>query len=290
MSFLKSYRNWFEKRTSGIPEMVRGSKNNLIYHFPFDTYFRHPKITPMVQKMLLSLVIVCQVAYGQTVHESNKSKPFAFLDSLLKKDNYTAEFLDFEYPKDILEITMRFQKTIAEKKEWYQEYFSKNYKEGEGMPYNENFGITKEEYQKIKDLNKTPPTIVVRRTALLKTNRNSNIFSFTASANDLKFLESLKIDFRNEVVTFMNDTIPFSSEINAPGTTPFGEWHGYSWIKETSNQAKNDDLQIDSLIGKIIEIDFGTIKKNNKIFLRLKYKSLNKGKFEENLDSACYLN
>jgi len=244
----------------------------------------------MPQRFLLSLLIVFQVACGQTAQQPNKSKPFAFLDSLLKKDNYTAEFLDFEYPKEIQEITMRFQKSVAERKDWFQEYYSKNYKEGEGMPYNENFGITKEEYQKIKDLVKTPPTIVVRSTASLKVNRNSNTFSFKASASDLKFLESLKIDFTNEVVTFMNDTIPFSSEINTPGTTPFGEWHGYSWTKETSNVAKDDDLKIDSLISKIIEIDFGTIKKNNKTLLRLKYKILNKGTYKANLDLACYLN
>ena len=114
----------------------------------------------MPQRFLLSLLIVFQVACGQTVQQPNKSKPFAFLDSLLKKDNYTAEFLDFEYPKEIQEITMRFQKSVAERKEWFQEYYSKNYKEGEGMPYNENFGITKEEYQKIKDLEKTGARLI----------------------------------------------------------------------------------------------------------------------------------
>lgn len=243
----------------------------------------------MPKKLLFSLVIVFQVAYGQTVQQPYNSKSFAFLDSLLKKDNYTIEFLDFEYPKEIQEITIRFNKSIAEKKEWFQEYYSKNVKDGEEMPYHENFGITKEEYQKIKDLDKTPPTIIVKSTALLKAIRNSNIFSFKASANDLEFLESLKLDFRNEIVTFLKDTIPFSNEINAPGTTPFGEWHGYSWVKEISNVAKGDDLNIDSLIYKIIEIDFGKISRNNKTLLRLKYKKMNKGIIEGNMDLACYL-
>jgi hypothetical protein len=52
---------------------------------------------------------------------------------------------------------LRFQQSTVEKKEWFEEYYSKNYKKGEGLPYHENLGITKEEYQKIKDIEKMPP-------------------------------------------------------------------------------------------------------------------------------------
>jgi hypothetical protein len=243
----------------------------------------------MAPGILFFLVIFSQFACGQTTHQVNNSKPFAFVDSLLKKDNYTAEFLDFEYSKDITEISMRFQRSVMEKKEWFEQY-SRNYKAGQGLPYHENFGITKEEYQRIADLDKTPPSIVVRSTAFLKVNRSANVFSFNVSDNEIKFLESLKIDFRNEVLIFLNDTIPIKNEINAPASTPFGEWHGYSWQKESPTLGENDEIKFDSLVAKIIEIDFGKIKKNNKTLLRLKYKSVDKGTVKANLDLACYLN
>ena len=248
------------------------------------------KKIPMTLRISFFLVIIFQVACGQKTHQPNKSKPFAFVDSLLKKDNYTIEFLDFEYPKDIQEIVMRFQQSTIEKKVWFEEYYSRNFKKGEGLPYHENFGITKEEYQKIKDLDKTPPAIAVKSTALLKASRSSNVFSFKTSENNIKYLETLKIDFRNEVLIFLHDTVPFESEINTPATTPFGEWHGYSWKKEISTQEENDVLRFDSLVFKIIEIDFGKIKKNNKTILRMKYKDVDKGKVKANLDLACYLN
>jgi hypothetical protein len=244
----------------------------------------------LILRALLFLLIGFQVACGQNTRQTNKRKPFAFVDSLLSKDSYTIEFLDFEYPKDLQEIVLRFQQSTVDRKEWFEDYYSKNFKQGEGLPYHENLGITKEEYQKIKDIEKMPPTIVVKSTAFVKANRNSNVFSFKTSENDIKFLETLKIDFRNEVLIFLNDTIPFSSEINAPVTTPFGEWHGYSWKKEISSQGENDVLRFDSLSATIMEVDFGKIKKNNKTLLRLKYNKINKGSVKAKLDLACYLN
>lgn len=232
--------------------------------------------------------MISQVACGQTSIKS-QSEPFLFVDSLLKKDQITVEILDFTLPPDIQDIMLRFQKAMAENKEWAQEYFSKNYKKGEGLPYNEKFGISREEYQKIKDIDKSPPTVVVKNTVTIKVNRTANSITFTTTHDDIKVIELLKIDLRNQMMSFNNDTIPFNNEINAPASTPFGEWHGYAWKKEASNLGENDDLNIDKLISKIIEVDFGTVKSNGKSLLRIKYKDVDKGQVKANLDMAYYL-
>ena len=142
----------------------------------------------MARNILLFLIIISQAACGQP-NPKTYSKPFAFADSILKKDNYTVELLDFEYPKDIQEILLKFQKNMIEKKQWYEQYFSKYYKAGEGLPYDENFGITKDEYQKIKDMQKTPPSVVVKSKSEIKTNRNSDIISFKAIDQNASFFE-----------------------------------------------------------------------------------------------------
>ena len=242
----------------------------------------------MIYRVLFFLILISQIAYGQP-NPPHNSKPFSFVDSLFSNDKYTAELLDFEFPKDVQEILMRLQKNMAEKKEWSEEYFSKNYKAGEGLPYHENFGVTKEEYQKIKDLDKSPPSVVVKSTGSLRINRTSNFLSLQTTEEDFKFIESFKVDFKNEILIFINDTIPFSNEINTTVSTPFGEWHGYSWKKEISNLNDNDPLKIDSLISTIMEISFGKVTANDKILLRIKYKDINKGEVKANFDITCYL-
>lgn len=241
----------------------------------------------MAYKILVFLFLISQVSFGQT--NLPQPEPYPFIDSLLSKDKYVMEFVDFEYPKDIQEIVARWQKAMSEKREWFQQYFSKNYKEGEGMPYHENFGITKEDYQKIKDLSKIHQTAVVRSQTFLKVKRNSNIISFEADENGTEFLSTLKIDLTKKRLTFMNDTIPFSSEINTSPSNPFGEWHGYSWKKEVSNLGDKDELKMEKLVATITEIDFGSIKSNNKILFRLKRKDIDKGTVSANYDFASYL-
>lgn len=88
---------------------------------------------------------------------------------------------------------------------------------------------------------------------------------------------------------FNNDTIPYHNEINASNTTPFGEWHGYSWKKEISNLGDNEELKIDKLVSKIIEVNIGRVKQSNKILFLLKYKDVNMGHVNANVDIACYL-
>ena len=243
----------------------------------------------MIYRLILFLIITSQVAYGQQ-SRLNVNKPFSFIDSLFTKSKYQVEFLDFVFANDVQEILLRFKKSLAQNKEWAEQYVSKNYKPGEGLPYHENFGITKEEYQKIKDIEKSPPSLVVKGQATIETIRSPDFLSFKAIDRNAKFFESLNIDLKNELLVFLNDTIPFSQKIDAPSSTPFGEWHGYSWKKEISNLKDEDDLKIDSLVNKIVEVSFGRVQTSSKILLILKYKEVNKGEIRANFDMSCYLN
>lgn len=242
----------------------------------------------MLYRFLLLVTMISQVTYGQTV-KKDQTKPFLFVDSVMNKSEMTAEILDFEFTPEIQDILLRFQKAMAENKEWIEEYFSKNYKPGEGLPYHEKFGITKEEYQKVKDMNQSPPAVVVKGSVQIKVKHTAGNISLVVSKEEMKFIELLEIDSKKQIVVFNKDTIPYSSEINAPASTPFGEWHGYSWKKESSNLGEKDDLKIDKLISKIVEINFGKVKSTDKILLRIKYKDVDKGQVNTNIDMACYL-
>lgn len=243
----------------------------------------------MIFRILILFTIISNIASGQSDLNS-KDKAFDFVDTIIIKDKLTVEFLDFVFPQDVQDILLRVQKAIAENKEWSEEYFSKYYKAGEGLPYHENFGVTKEEYQKIKDIDKILTTIVVKSTSVISKYRNKDILSFSADEEKSKLFEFLEIDFKNQLMIFNNDTIPYHNEITAPSTSPFGEWHGYSWEKEISNLGDNDDLKVDKLVSKIIEINIGRVKNNNKTLFILKYKDVDKGQINANIDIACFLN
>lgn len=242
----------------------------------------------MIFRILILFTIISNIASGQS-DLNTKDKAFDFIDTLIVKDKLAVDFLDFVFPQDVQDILLRVQKAMIENKEWSEEYFSKYYKAGEGLPYHEKFGVTKEEYQKIKDIDKIRTTIIVKSTSVISKNRNNDILSFSTDEEKFQLFEFLEIDLKNQLMIFNNDTIPYLNEINASSTSLFGEWQGYSWKKEISNLGDNDDLNVDKLVSKIIEIKIGRIKKNNKTLFLLKYKDVDKGQINANIDIACYL-
>ncbi len=243
----------------------------------------------MSLRIIALCIFISSTVSGQPTMQKS-ANPFLFIDSVFKKGNYIVEILDLEFPKDIQDIVLRFQKNTAENKKWFEDFFSKNYKPGEGLPYHENFGITKDEYQKVKNIANTPPIVVVKGTTSIQINRVLGALSFKATEKSVQFFESLKIDIKNKNLIFLNDTIPFFNEINAGRPTPFGQWHGFSWKKEVANFGENDDIKMDSLVSKIIEINIGKLETKNKILFRLKYKEVDKRVVKANFDISCYLN
>ena len=197
----------------------------------------------MISKVLLFISLAFLVACQATFSQHNNG-PSSFLDSLLSKDHYNVELLDFEN------------------------------KDGSKNP------------DKKKEV-----TVVVRTTGLVKVSRNAQVITFSTSEDKLKFFESLKVDLQNETVLFKNDTIPFLDDINAPASSPFGEWHGYIWQKTRSNNTNESDIiVIDNQTYQSIEVDFGKVRNNNKFLLRIKYRDVDQGKSKAQFDAACYLN
>lgn len=242
----------------------------------------------MKLRILILLAFITNIVYGQN-DSSTKDIAFEFIDTLIVKNKLTVSFLDFEVPQEVQDIVLRFQKAMTKRKEWFEEYSSKNYSSDEGLPYHKNFGITKEEYLTIKNMDKTPLKILVRNTSTIIKNRSKDVLTFIAEDVNAKFLELIVVDFENKLMIFNKDTLTYNSEINAPSTTPFGEWHGHSWKKEISNLGDNEEVNLDKLVSKSIEIDIGKINHNSKTLFRLKIMNVDKRKLIENIDICCYL-
>jgi hypothetical protein len=139
------------------------------------------------------------------------------------------------------------------------------------------------------DIKKKAPA-VVQATGSVHVNRNANVIAFTTPDNNLKFFESLKIDLKNEMVLFRNDTLPFLDEINVPASSPFGEWNGYTWLKTSSYTDDNEVIIIDKQTNKSTQVDFGKVQHTNKILLRINYNEIEQGKPKTQFNIACYLN
>ena len=217
-------------------------------------------------------ILISQTSIGQTL-DDQKINAFQFIDSLIKEGDFVFQTNDLVFSKQVQEISLKMQKSMTENKAWFEEYLNKNYKEGEGLPYDEKFGITKEEYELIKNMDKTPPKLTPIAEDTITAFKKNDELTFK-SKSKFKIFDLLEIDFKTRTVLLATDTVPYASKIVAPSNTPFGEWHGYSWKYEKSNQT--DTFKIDELESELIEISFGKTL-NNKTLVLLKAKKVDKG-------------
>ena len=99
----------------------------------------------------LFIALTCLQSFGQTRQDSIQ-KAFQFADSLLTPGNHSYQLMDFIYPQEILDISIKMQNAVAANKQWWLDYIQKHYSPGKGTPYDPHFGISEAEYNKLKHI------------------------------------------------------------------------------------------------------------------------------------------
>jgi hypothetical protein len=212
----------------------------------------------------VTLLLIGKLAFSQQ-DASAESAAFGFVDSVFRPSTVIFEINELRPPDSILAIMIKFNNAIAANKEWAAEYMNKYYVPGQGTPYNEKFGITKEEYDRIKNAEGTPYSLRKVKSEKLLVARENSCISFEGN-DSFRILNHLFFCGHSKTVIFGKDTISFAGELTAAVSTPFGKWHGYRWHYEKSNQSNDAEIKIHELSSKIIEIDIGRTIPANRYF------------------------
>lgn len=232
-----------------------------------------------MQKLIMMLALFISVGCMGQTDDVTKGAAFKFADSLIGSNNFILQRYDLVFPEKVQQVLQRVQQAMTENKEWFQEYFNKNYKEGEGLPYNEKFGVTAEEYKLIKNIDKTPPLPVVVAEDTIIVLRTGPRLKFKCKSR-LSVLDFLELDLNNLCLFVDADTIPYNKPIHALHS-PFGEWTGYNWKCIKTNQEY--ELKADSLTASLVEVSFGKTVDNRKLLL-IKAQKVNAGVKKANID------
>ncbi|MDA7027527.1 hypothetical protein PJ311_13125 [Bacillus sp. CLL-7-23] len=117
-------------------------------------------------------------------------------------------------------ITKKMQKSIADKREWFETYVSKA-KKGEPLPYHSNFGITKEEYGILLDMQNHMKLIKTRETPITIKEKGDQLI---LTAEKTKTLKTITFDLKNNTVKTDFGTLKYDGKIKpSKGQTVTGE-------------------------------------------------------------------
>jgi len=215
----------------------------------------------------------------------------AFADSLFRGSggdggsSFGFAITEFDFPADIREILLRFNNAIAANKEWFTA-FSSRLTPGQPLPYDEKFGISRGEYERIRSMDKVHPALKVVDTQRISILRQDDRIRFKGDGEG-RILDYLEFDLRKSVLTFAGDTIPFAAGANTATAMAYGLFNSYTWRLQRSDVSGG--LQADQLTARVIEIELGLHQPDNKPLLRIQYQDVDHGVTRANLDLAGYI-
>ena len=122
-------------------------------------------------------------------------------------------------------------------------------------------------------------------------------------------LDYLQIDYKDGLVVYGGDTIPFVGRTSTTATSPYGEWTGFTWRLEKADAASA--IATSRVTARVVEINLGLPAQNStqnpaqpsaqpapspaqpspdkKVFLRVKYQDMQDGATTANLELVGFV-
>ena len=211
---------------------------------------------------------------------------FAFLISVFSHPEFQFQTLQPDLTGDIQSILIRFNNAIVANKQWFQTYRDKYAAAGQPLPYNERFGITPQEYQRLQHLESEPPILVPVDSQRIKVIRDGGFIHFR-SESESHLIDYLLIDSAGQQLLYGSDTIPLIGRTSTGPSSPYGQWQGFTWRMQKTDVAGT--LSSGQATARIIEVNLGLTMQGRKVFLRIKYQDMKAGTTTANMELLGYI-
>jgi len=209
----------------------------------------------------------------------------AFAQEKTEKPNFLKRDLNKYFPKiDVdahimsgielearqAELSAKIKTGITNNKKWFTEYVKAAPQTG-NLPYHENMGVTKAEYNEYIAV-KTVPTYKIGDNSKLKINKTDSTISFKGGEG-LGLLNTLTIDLKTKEVSYKNYQLPYkeASHVSQARNAFKSKWHGHTWLFENPVQSSDISLEsIKQLNKKLVKLTIGKLEGNGKTFVKLR--------------------
>lgn len=168
---------------------------------------------------------------------------------------------------------------LGRNQEWFLQYQKENYKPGQGLPYHENFGITAQEYEKLKSMQQAKLQKAYDGEMLIEKTGSVITISSPGPTSDYN---GIRINLDSNIVYIDNNRVPYQdfSEIKDTNNV-IGAWKGYKWKLENVNEQYQS---LSDLSGSIYSLTIGQTTGSKKSFMILKKQVVAKGQSIENIE------
>lgn len=177
----------------------------------------------------------------------------------------------------LIELQNIFTKSIQENYDWFVEYGKKN---NFPLPYHQNMGLTKNEYEELQKLYKNTDFKLQESGKETITVIHDDNFIHFSSSGILEFFNDITINLSDTTIQMVDNTLKFQKiEIVTDSKNIFNSpWIGYSWrynYPENYESMSSDYIKMGLV--KYYTFTIGKIEKTGKTFMLIKGVERNNG-------------
>lgn len=242
--------------------------------------FDSKKILLVFAILNLFVLVGCSSSTALNTSKNSTTSGQSILSKTFTTGSHNVSIMEIALPAEeaikVNEISARFKSSVEKNQLWYKDYVSKYSNSGEKLPWNEKFGISKEEYNELITSSERMTLIEKKKTTVTIVKDNNGKLSIKAN-QDLLYLSGMVIDLKNYCLTDNSGVFAYSNEIKASDNQKVtGRWSGGAWklnfeeLKDTNNIDKNKTYGS-------ITISIGQLEKINKMMVYYKERKIDKG-------------
>jgi hypothetical protein len=217
--------------------------------------------------------------------DSTINAAFSLLDSVFNRSSFLFETVGSDIPADMQPIFIRFFKAITVNQQWFNEY--RNKYSGQPLPYDPRFGITADEYRRLRRLESAPPALTPIDSQTVTVQKDAGLIHFEGSNKDEHFLDYLFIDPAHHLLGYGGDTIPYIGRAISDSNSLYGQWQGFSWHLEKVDAPAVADTTL--LTAHVVEVNIGIPPQGKKTFIRISYQNIQAGSPTNNMELLGYI-
>ncbi|HVS95121.1 MAG TPA: hypothetical protein VHE54_01510 [Puia sp.] len=235
--------------------------------------------------LVVSLAGFAQHADTSRINDPVRDSAFRFAEGVFSRPSFVFETLEPDIPADMQPILIRMNNAIMANKDWFIEYRNK-YGGGQSLPYDEHFGITREQYREVQHMESQPPQLVPVDSQKVAVHADNDVIQFKSDGNT-HLLDYLVLDIRQQQLMYGGDTLPFKGAVTTPPSDPYGQWQGYTWRLERTDITGT--LESGKPTARVVQVDLGRSAKPGNTYLRIEYQDMKAGVTTANLELIGFI-
>jgi hypothetical protein len=182
---------------------------------------------------------------------------------------------------ELNKISAKMRTKMMENQEWFASYSSENMKDGEALPYHENFGITEEEYNKVLTA-QDHMKLIKQGNSPVEVSRSGD--KLIVKADSTENFQEIVFDLKKNTVQTPFGELPYGDEIKASDNqTVTGPWNGHVWEIDEGNVNSPEDITSmdENTAIKTVSLYTGKMEETGESLIYIRYKELKEGKVNE---------